>query len=1313
MMTFRGGVPPGQSGDSQRQSHGCYCTPVVLKSVSCFVFGERPLTEPPYPLTAAANTSRERLLPRVVEALHCAVAVAGVTDGRIRAANAAWISQVHAGACNDPAGMCLNDLFPEAGHLTHSTPGDAARRAVRLAASPGGAATWWDLDIAPHPDADGLVLVTARDATDRVLARREAEDAREAIEPIGNRLRLAQEAAGIGTWEWDGATDTMAWSPEQFRLHGVDPALGAPASLAAWLTLVHPADRPRILNAMDGYRPGESTTHHMEFRVRRADTGEERWLLAVGRVLAFGPDGRPAHMLGVNLDITRGRAQQDALRESEARLGLAAAAARVHAWDWDIASGRVTWFGGLEQELGLPPGGFGGTLDAFRALVHPADMPGVEAALQKAVSGETDFYAAEFRMFRADGTLRWAAARGTVVRDSNGLPLRVVGIDHDITDFKAIEAALHTRERQQAAVAALGQFAMRAPGAQAVMDHAVEVLTETLKVEFAKVLELAPDGQELVLRAGSGWKDAYPIGQATVSAGRGSQAGYTLLQDAGPVIVEDLTAETRFDGPPMLRDHSVLSGMSVVIRGAGEGDPPFGVLGVHTASRRGFTGHDIRFLEAVANILTAAIQRCQNETGLLRRKAALRALVETIPAFTFTASPDGRNEYYNQRWTDYCGLSAEQAEGLGWAEIVHPEDRQSTLDAWSRAVATGETYEREHRLRGRDGHYRWFLTRAVPGRAPDDGRILRWLGTSTDISSIVRMRDDAVRQVEALEARVTERTRALSEAAKELGAEMRRRQEAQAALLQSQKLEALGQLTAGVAHDFNNLLSVILGSFELIARRSREPKVKDLAENGRNAGKRAASLIRQLLDFGRHEPHTSIVVELLEALPEADQLIGHAIGPHIERVMDVQSDVWPVLADRHQLEVALLNLAINARDAMPGGGTLTLSARNLAPAERPEKLRLLDCVAIGVRDIGIGMPESLLARANEPFFTTKAAGKGTGLGLPMVQAFAERSGGCLLIHSTPSVGTIVEIVLPRAAVTAMAFEAAHPEAAEPLPCATLLLVDQDDQLRQIMAGYLRAQGYRVIEAPNAEAAVVLSHSIETLDLLLTDVTAPGASGPDLAARLRADRPVLPVLFMTAGADEAGPGGETVLRKPFTGVELERAVRGRLLPVASATQRDGDPLIRRLRSPELLAAYLFWRAARNGDRPPRLPDLNWGGLPQAANAFTAAIEPAGNTVNFRFLHVGAALEGRLGRRLGGTLVSELGGPAQDDEVLGSLEGSYRRCARTQAPSYEYASYDFGDGAPVMFERLILPVSDDGHRLTHLVGIALFTENARTN
>ncbi len=775
------------------------------------------------------------------------------------------------------------------------------------------------------------------------------------------------------------------------------------------------------------------------------------------------------------------------------------------------------------------------------------------------------------------------------------------------------------------------------------------------------------------------------------------------------MIVENLKSETRFDGPPLLHDHGVVSGMSVVIRGAAQADAPFGVLGVHTAARRRFTEHDIRFLEAVANILTAAVQRERGDIALLRGEAALRMLVEAMPQFAFTASPDGATDFRNRRWSDYSPLTAGEASGRGWAAMVHPRDRDATMAAWNRAVETGETYEREHRLLGRDGRYRWFLTRAVPERDPDDGRILRWLGTSTDISAVAHSRDDAIRRAERLEARIKDRTRALAEAAKELGVEMRRRQEARAALVQSQKLEALGQLTAGVAHDFNNLLTAILGSFELIEKRSREPVVTELAGHGRNAGHRAVSLIRQLLDFARQQPATPVTVDLAEVLPETEQLIGHAIGSGITRALDLQPDVWPVLTDSHQLEVALLNLAVNARDAMPDGGVLTLSAHNLPPSRRPETLPPRDYVTIGVRDTGQGMPAAVLARATEPFFTTKAAGKGTGLGLPMVHAFAERSGGCLRIESHPGAGTLVEIILPRAAGTGMTVETdtIDPDAGAAPRTATILVVDDDEQLRQIMAEYLRGQGYHIIEAPNAEAAIVLSHAIETLDLLLTDVAMPGASGPKLAARLCAERPGLRVLFMTGGTASDGLDGSAVLRKPITGSALAEAI-GRALPPAGMRRTPAaDPLLRRLRSPELLAAYLFWRAARNGNRPPRLPDLDWGGLPNADNAITVAVEHTGATLRFRYERVGRALTSRLGELLDGTLVPGEKISENEHALLGSLAGAYQRCTRNLSPGYEYASFDFGDGLPVTFERLLLPVSNDGETITHLVGIVLFS------
>nr|WP_158258208.1 PAS domain-containing protein [Rhodopila globiformis] len=1257
-----------------------------------------------------------------MDALPCPVAVVGGPDGRILAVNAAWVRLLGAPDRATCLGQPLEAVVPAAGHLVQAVlrGAPAARQAAMpRAADPAGAATWWDVDVVPYPGHDGAVLVTVGDATERVLARREAEDAREALTPIGERLRLAQEATGVGTWEWNAAAGgRLSWSPGQFRLYGLNPAADAPPSVAGWMAMIHVADRALVQASLEA----ADAARQVEFRLRRADTAAERWLLSLGRVAALDPQGRPARVLGVSIDITERRAEQEALRRNEERLRLAAAAARVYAWDWDILNDRITWADGLEQELGLPPGGFGGSLAAFRALVHADDLPQVEASLQRALSGQTEHYRAEFRMRRADGSLRWTATQATIRRDADGRPLRIVGMDHDVTVRKQAEAALHERERQQAAVASLGQFALQGQPLPAVMQQAIRVLAETLRVELVALFELLPDGETLLLRAGMGWDAAYPVGQVAFPAGWRSQAGFTLLRDAGPVVVDDLGTEARFQGLPMLRQHGVVSGISVIVRGIDETGPPLGVLSVHTARQRRFTEHDIRFLEAVANILAAAMQREQAETALRLHQASLRAMVDAMPQLVFVTAPDGQAEYRNRRWSEYCesahDRAPDQTAGDGWIATVHPEDRAVSLALWQRSLAAGEVYERLHRLRGRDGQYRWFLTRAVPEHAPGgapehaprDGRILRWIAASTDVSALVEAREAALQRAAGLELRVVERSRALAEAADALAAEMRRRQDMQAALLQSQKLEALGQLTAGVAHDFNNVLSAILGSFDLIALRNTNPQVDEFVVHGRHAAHRAAAMIRQLLGFSRQEAQRLAVVDLAETLPETGQFIGHAIGAVISRTLDVAADVWPVLADAHQLEVALLNLAINARDAMPNGGTLTLGARNLPPPERPAALPPGDYVSVFVRDTGTGMPASVLARATEAFFTTKAPGKGTGLGLPMVQTFAERAGGCVRIHSQAGAGTRVEIILPRASVSDIRPDDARDgEAAAPPRPAAILFVEQEDQLRQIMAGYLRALGYSVTEAPNAEIALVLAHAIEVLDLLLADVTV----GPAVLERLQAERPGLRALFTARDAVPPGIDPAMVLKKPFKGVDLAQAVNERLAPALAESAASPDRLVGRLRSPRLLAAYLYWRAARNGNRPPRLPDFNWGGLPQADNAFTAAVEPAENGLRFRYLQVGAALEARLGRPLRGVLTSDPGAPDQDEAALGSLDGAYRRCARTLSPSYEYASYDFGDGAPVLFERLILPVSDDGEQVTHLVGIVLFNGTARTN
>ena len=601
------------------------------------------------------------------------------------------------------------------------------------------------------------------------------------------------------------------------------------------------------------------------------------------------------------------------------------------------------------------------------------DAPQVEAASGQATAGETEDYRTTFPMFRADGTNRWTEKRGTVTRHGSGRPLRLIGMDHDITAWKAdVDAMLARKSR-------LLQFIECASVGLAMFDTEMRCLAVSSRFVEDLGLPAAPPGNlagrrldEVLQQPPGAWIAMPP----------------PVL--AGEVRRQDDDACARADGTR----ESVCWSMA----------PWF--------SADGTVGGAVLAIQ----ITTA---RKAAKAALAESEAKFRVLAELLPQLIFTARADGSSEYKNRRWLEYSGMTPEQARNGGWIGLLHPDDRDASVAAWNHAVRSGEPFEREHRLRGKDGEYRWFLARATPLREKADGPISRWIGTATEISGIVRAREAATRAAADLEVQVAERSRALEDTSAELQAEARLRGDIRAALMQSQKLETLGQLTASVAHDFNNVLAAIHGSFEIIARRVTGQPVARIVESGMEATKQAISLTRQLLDFARTRSLEPTVVDVALSIRKADKLIGHAVGPGIDRFLDIQQGVWPVLTDGDQLEVALLNLAINARDAMPDGGRLILEARNLASEERPETLPLNDYVGISVRDTGHGMPSEVVARATETFFTTKPQGKGTGLGLPMVQAFASRSGGMLRIDSQEGGGTIVTLTLPRAAVSRM------------------------------------------------------------------------------------------------------------------------------------------------------------------------------------------------------------------------------------------------------------------------------------------------------
>ena len=691
---------------------------------------------------------------------------------------------------------------------------------------------------------------------------------------------------------------------------------------------------------------------------------------------------------------------------------------------------------------------------------------------------------------------------------------------------------------------------------------------------------------------------------------------------------------------------------------------------------------------------------------LAKSEDRFRTLADAMPQMIWGSDTEGNNIYSNARFLDFIGVSY-GLKAIPWTALVHPDDRELSYQIRRQSLITGLPFEREHRLRRYDGVYRWVLARALPLRDAT-GKIETWFGTSTDITELVEAREVLKQSHDDLERLVQMRTQALEDAAHELAAEMRRREEVQSNLLQVQKLEALGQLTGGVAHDFNNVLTAISGSYTLLRVRTEPSMQLKIIEHGEKAVDRATKLVGQLMSFVRREKSLPRLLDLPAILPDTTDLLCHAIGSNMRCEFDIAPDIFAVLADPYELEVALLNLAVNARDAMGGNGTITISARNLEAARRPPHLPAGDFVTIMVADTGVGMPAEVVARATETFFTTKPKGQGTGLGLPMVNGFATRQGGCIRIESSPGVGTTIEIILPRAPIGRVEIDAEPTPAADPVlhGDATILLVDNDEPLRQVLATYLRELGYVVLEAGSAEVAVALVRTLKRLDLLVTDVVMPVASGPMLALSLRSDWPNLPVLFITGG--DAGPdlSGEMVISKPFPASAVAAAILqllGRFIPVGDARSR----LMQRLKTPALRRFYLNWQTCSvPAESLPSLAQIDPARFGLGPNSFVAKVESE-QPASFRFISVGAELTSRLGRPLDGELIDN---SFDDDEILGELHGTYRRCMRNGRPIYQGARFDFGDGSPLRFERLVLPISEDGDAITHLVGIAVFTNEA---
>jgi PAS domain S-box-containing protein len=515
-------------------------------------------------------------------------------------------------------------------------------------------------------------------------------------------------------------------------------------------------------------------------------------------------------------------------------------------------------------------------------------------------------------------------------------------------------------------------------------------------------------------------------------------------------------------------------------------------------------------------IIVDIFDQKRSDAALRESEERFRTMADTMPALLWLNDPDGKTVFVNQRWLDYTGRSFHEEQGDGWRDSIHPEDRERVIAAMAAARESRTALTIEYQMRRKDGQYRWFLDTTKPRFTPAGD----YLG---DIGILVDIND-------------------------------RRHLEAQ--LQQAQKMEAVGQLTGGIAHDFNNLLCVVIGNLELLRDCGGDAAAAhgDWIDMALAGAQRGAQLTTRLLAFSRRQTLQPRAIDLNQMIAEIDGLLRRTLRADIAIGITSEANLWLATADKGQVENCLLNLAINARDAMPDGGELVIETANIHLdthyAACNAEVSAGDYVMLSVRDTGTGMSPEVLKRAVEPFFTTKRNGRGTGLGLSMIYGFAKQSGGHLRIDSAVGRGTCVRLYLPRAAADSLqATAAATGTPQRSSGRETVLVVEDEENVRAVALGQLRALGYRVLAANDGAAARDIIAGDAPIDLLFTDIVMPGGiSGWQLAELARSLRPGLPVLFTTGYAEHGSikPGkpqaGALLLGKPYRRHELAQKVR---------------------------------------------------------------------------------------------------------------------------------------------------------------------------
>ncbi len=892
------------------------------------------------------------------------------------------------------------------------------------------------------------------------------------------------------------------------------------------LDTIHPDDR-QLVSAKIASVLSNGTDETIEARVLLRGGPAFQWMLMTGRQILI--QGQP-FLIGIGIEITERRRAEAAVRESEARLNEAQSMAHLGSWECDPLTNQLLWSDETYRIFEIPKEGAFASFEAFLEVIHPEDRDAVQAAYAQSLETGKP-YETTHRLRLPDGRIKFVLEKCETHYRPDGQAFRSVGIVQDITERKQAEAY---RETGREILQILNQ-----PGDLAASIQRVLAALKA-RTGFDAVGIRLQDGEDFPYFAQEGFPKDFLLAENTL-AERGADGGMCRDKEgkvglectcglvisghtdpANPLFTKGGSAWTNDSFPllglPSPQDprphprnrclhHGYASVALVPIRCQ---DKIVGLIQLNDRRKGCFSLLAVELLEGIATNLGAALMRKQAEAAVRETNALVSLFIKQSPIFAYVkevTATESRVLLASQNFHELIGSSATDIVGKSMADLFPAGLARKITEDDRAVIAKGEVLKVDEDLNGR--HYSSIKFPILLG-----GKTLLG-GYTIDLTD---------------------------------------RKKLEAQLLQSQKQEAIGQLAGGVAHDFNNILAAMMMNISCLEQNPKlDPEIQESLKELLAAAERAASLTRQLLMFSRKSVLDIKVLDLNEVVASLLKMLGRLIGEHIHLQYSSAGELPLVEADRGMMEQVLMNLAVNARDAMPGGGRLAISLAVVpVGAERIKgtvEVRPGTFVCLSVQDTGCGMSQSTLNQIFDPFFTTKDVGQGTGLGLATVSGIAALHKGWVEVESEVGQGTTFRVFLPptrqRLPEPVQAAKRAVARGRE-----TILLVEDDDAVRRMALRCLTGLGYQVWEAANGRAALKLWQEHQgQIDLLFSDMVMPeGLTGLDLAGKLKADKPDLKVI-VSSGYNEDMSGQKTAelkgilyLQKPYKIGLLSKKVR---------------------------------------------------------------------------------------------------------------------------------------------------------------------------